>query len=473
MIVDDSSNQVTDNSKKGDVITKFIENLKKGISNLFLLALHSPKGFGKSFYLKQVYDVYHFELPTALLKAEDYLKDGSFLRAQLLLDLREILVSSFPPNLVNLADEERQENEPNAVAKQIEELVENARKGKRLILILLDDFDHIPVEDSRWITSKLLIPLTRTQQAAFVLTSEAELRLDFELRMRTISQAFQPMTLDEVQEAFPEHRELADEIYWRSGGLPTLANAFVKFLKEAQATTLPLYAKSQNRVLNAFYESEAYTRLVNEIDTKDLDAVMALGLLRRFTIKDMAKLFANLFPGRYDGYETAGYLDLIERLGGGRVQWRSPGGGYTLHDSFRAVLEGFMLYRQPDQFKQVHQVSSDIFLGLLRDGLYNYLVEALYHRMKRLKYQGYPPEKIAKEIKQVIVEYSPQEESDLDYLRQSLDYDLDLRPYISDNTLKELKTQIRVNGMVNRVLAKHEETTQPTEKREDPDGGTH
>lgn len=439
-------------------VRAFIEDIKNEIAGApFFLNLFAPKGFGKTAFLEQIWEDYERVLPTSLVRVGDFLKkDGEdIVLRDLLVHIIRDLGEGLPRKRAPLPSDYEELTNERQLAKLLLSLISGAKDYEKVTLLLIDDYDSMPEEQRRWFQENVLSPASRTGKVAVVLTSETELRFteSFELRMRLECRELRSLDPEAISRALPEYEGIAREIHRITGGLPLLTEEFIERLKASQIATPADFQAHAQELTGKYYRTYVEERFLAGLAPDIRETVLILALLRRFDVKVLKKILLDLLPDSYQGYGTADYLDLIDRLRPW-VEWRRQG-GYTLNPAFRLMLQGYILTIKPDLYKRVNRAVEVMYRGWLENEYReHYLTELLYHVLALYRAEkGYALFPLQDEMSQAkvgdeLLEYltgdegQGLQEAELDSLRHSLDQDPDLKNYIPEEVKRVIENLI-------------------------------
>jgi hypothetical protein len=266
-----------------------------------------------------------------------------------------------------------------------------------------------------------------------------------------------------ISRALPEYEGIAGEIHRITGGLPVLTEQFVEQLRVFQVKTFADLQAHAQELTNKYYRAYVEDKVLAELAPDIQETVLVLALLRRFDVKVLRESLPNLLPEPYQGYGTADYLDLIDRLRPW-VQWRRQG-GYALNLAFRMLLQGYVLTIRPNLYKQVNRAVEILYRGWLESEYReHYLIELLYHVLALYRAEkGYGLFPVQDEMSQVrvsdeLLKYlagdggGRLQAADVDALRNSLEQDPDLKPYVSESALTAIQRLLEARISTERVI---------------------
>ena len=439
-------------------IRQFIGDIKNDLAGApSFLNLFAPKGFGKTALLEQIWKDYERVLPASLVRVGDFLnKDGEDIAMRGLLvhiirDFGERLPTRVAPLPSNYADWTNEKQ----LAELLLGVIAGAKNYEKVALLLIDDYDSMPEDQRRWFQENVLSPASRKGKIAVVLTSETELRFteSFDLRMRLECRELTSLDPEAISRALPQYEGIAGEIHRITGGLPLLTEEFIKQLEASHVTTSDDFRAHAQELAGKYYRAYVEERVLADLAPDIRETMLTFALMRRFDIRVLKEILPDLLPQFYQGYGTADYLDLIDRLRPW-VEWRRQG-GYALNSAFRLMLEGYVLTIRPDLYKKVNRALEVMYRRWLKDEYREYyLIELLYHVLilyRAEKGNGLFPmwdEMSRARVSNELLEYLREgghrlQEADLDSLYNSLTQDPDLRHYISDDTLKTIQDLIK------------------------------
>ena len=446
-------------------VREFIEDIKAGIANHFLLNLFAPKGFGKTAFLRLIWKDYERILPASLVRVGDFCgeNDEACALSGLLIQIIRDLCDRLPSRIVNLPSGYESLTNEEHLAELIRGLGLSAQEFEKVTLLLLDDYDLMPEAQTRWFQKNILSPLARTRKTAIILTSEAELRFteSLDLRMRLKSRELTSLNPEAIARALPGYGErIADEIYLITGGLPVLTQEFIKQLQASQVATAADFQAQAQELVRKYYQTHVEREVLASLAPDIRETLLVLALLRRFDVRVLKGILPKLLPDSYQDYGTADYLGLVSRLQSW-VQWRRQG-GYTLNPAFGMMLQGYVLTEEPNLYKKVNRAAVALYDEWLEEEYRgHYLIELLYHKLALYRLEkghdlfsrlGIQDEMSQAKVSNQLLEYLTGnggrciQEADLDALRNSLHQDPDLKIYISEDVDRAIQ------GLINQRI---------------------
>jgi hypothetical protein len=451
-------------------IEEFIEAIKALISNLFFLNFFAPEGFAKSYILDKTWEKYERTLPVSLVQVKNYIQDNkSFLLSDLLQKILADLEERLPRRVVNLPIGYRQVTNEAQLAEYLVHQVENIQGTEKVVLLLIDDYDLMPDDASRWFESAVLGPLVRTRKVGTILTSKFELVFndEFDLRMRLDRYEVSSLNIEAISRSFPKYQGVASEIYMLTGGMMNLTRNLVQELENSKITPGNFHEYERELMQKYYQQFIEQFILLQYPDKKIRDTLLVLSLLRRFDSRMLENILPQAMPEYYDPSNlTNYYIDLIQSMGN-NIQWRSQG-GYTIIQALRMALQGYVRFTKPELYKKVNMAAIGHYRDLLKhDYREYYLVELIYHEIIFHRFEkglGLFPlqEKVGTELAEYLNGDSAAlvREDDLDALRNSLKQDPDISMYVSDEALKTIDLQIRVRIYENQIITQKQDTSE-------------
>ena len=450
--------------KERDYLRNFIEEIKTGTANHFLFNLFATPGFGRTAFLDEIWSEYEeATLPISFVRVNSFKKDGLISTCDLLIHVLQELdfrlskrVSQLPADYESFTDRE-------VLAEQVVGVFSRAKESEKVILLLLDDYDHLSSDVSRWFERKVLGPLVKTKKVAVVLTSEFELRFteEFDLRMRLESYELKSWNSDEIAQSFPQYEEIARKIHTITGGMPLLTRGLIQQLAVAKVSTAIDFQSHELQLVQQYHRTLVDENIFQGFSPEMRLTLQALAILRRFDIKILKEILPKVLPESYGNSSTANFLDLIEQLGS-RVQWRMQG-GYALNDALQLVLRNYALIENPNLYRQVNRTAVVLYRDLLQQEYReHYLMELLYHGLVLLQFAKDAGLSPAVQIGDELLDFlngddaAPVQIVELDSLRNSLMRDPDLKVHVSDDVLQEIQRLIRVCIIETDVIQKTE-----------------
>jgi len=447
-------------------VTEFIKDIRAGAATCFFLNFFAPGGFAKTVLLEQIWNSYERILPASFIRAKDFFRGNeTFALRDLLIHIIHELDFRLPKRIANLPSGYESSTDKVWLSELVVKLILSAKDFEKVTLLLFDDYDAMPDETRNWFETRILSPLVRIRNTAVILTSEGELRFaGIDLRMRLENCELSSLSTEAISRALPRYEEIADEIYSITGGLPILTEDLVQQLDAAHVATAAEFRSREEELSREYYRTHINEKVFQGIDKDMRETILALGLLRRFDVKVLSRVLPRVYPKYYEGYGTAEYLDLIERLGSW-VQWRMQG-GYALNPAYRIVLPRYLLTDNPKLHEQVNRVAMVSYREFLKKEYREYyLIELLYHLLILLRFErgaGLPftqdtvdQAKLGDELLKYLSnsETAAQlQEVDLVSLRNSLLQDPDLKGYISGDILLAIQRQINAKIETKRVI---------------------
>lgn len=357
-----------------DLLTQVIEqNVHRVVLNY-----HAPTGFGKSNFLYALWDyVRQTAVPVSLvsLKAHVSADEDAMLSAI----LYDIAAGLDTPD-ADLAACEL----PVNYRDQIHKMVGAATRAKRPTLLLLDDYDVLPDAVRAKLERDLLGPLVRDDMVVLVLTSKIEIKFtdNFDLRTRRRVHQLTTLSVDDVRQELDRYKDLAPQIHHLSAGLPTLVDILMGVLDDLKIEDRDDLERRIEAVRKAFYQPALNTLFRDESEVMQ-ETLLALALLRRIDLEVLQALLVEVRPDIYGAYTVMGYMTFLAEHGQW-MQWRTEGGGYTLHPAHRSILQDYVLFKDrhtgEDVYRDVHEEMAEFYTHLLKETYqHHYVLEALYH----------------------------------------------------------------------------------------------
>ena len=448
------------------LLKNFIEEIRIGISNHFLLNFFAPPGFGKTVFLEGAWSEYGKIMPASFVHVDEFKKNNIFSICELLIQILDELDDSLPKRISQLPVEYRNSNDREELAGLIVDVISRVKDAEKVILFLLDDYDHLPSEESCWFEKKLLAPIARIRNVAIILTSEFELRFTdgFELRMRLESCEIRSWSSDAIAHAYPEYSEIATRIHEITGGMPLMTKGLIQQLVNSRVNDAAEFQSDEQRLIRIYYRTLVEENIFKELSQSMCETLQILSLLRRFDIVVLKEILPKILPEAFTHSGTAEFLDLIEQLGS-RIQWRMQG-GYAINDALRMVIKGYVQVEKPDLYKLVNQTAIFLYRELLKEEYHEYyLMELLYHGLVLFYLvkdaSKSPSVQVGDELYDFLYGDSvePVQLVELDSLRNSLLRDPDLKTYVSDGVLKEIQRLIRVRIIETDLINRSESET--------------
>jgi hypothetical protein len=265
--------------------------------------------------------------------------------------------------------------------------------------------------------------------------------------LRRVSYELPRFEAETLTSTFPEYEEIMPEILKASGGLPLLTDGFIQELEECKITTAEDFRAQERGLLKRYYRDHVDQMLSEGFNASTRETVLVLALLRRFDVKVLKGILPKVLAAYYDGYGTADYIELIERLGSW-VYWRIQG-GYAVNEAFRMALQGYVRFEKPQLYRKTHIAAEKLYEDLLQQGCrVDCLVELLYHRLALLESNNkVEPSTIPARLGDWLQEHLPGSltTSELISLRNCLLQDPDLKDYVSEDSLN------MINGLVEEA----------------------
>jgi hypothetical protein len=422
---------------------EFVEIVKAGVAQYLILNLFASAGFGKTMLLEDLWKKYECVLPASLVRVRDFQKE-TFDLCGLLIHVIHDLGDRIPKRVAGLPADYKDSKNKEWLAEQLIALVSGAKVFEKATLLLFDDYNCLPKKDRRWFESEIFVPLVKAKSIAIILTSERELRLNFDLRMRLENRELSSLSTEAISETLPEYSEIAGEIHRISGGIPLLTEELVRQLKAAQVTVTDFQSRRQGLV-REFYQTYLQEVIFKNVSQEIQETIMVLALLRRFDVKVMGKVLPAVLPHYYETYNTPEYLELIEQPLKSWVQWRMQG-GYALNPAYRVLVPEYVLTEDPELYEQVNRVALASHRELLKIEGYReyYLLELLYHRLvlDSIERKSKATEsRLSDELYKYVggEDAASIQAADLDSLRNSLKQDMDLKDHVSESVLRMIQ----------------------------------
>ncbi len=435
------------------LVAHFVADIRQGKARWLFLNYFAPAGFGKTALLEQLWEQYERILPTSFVSVTAFWReDQAFALRDLLMQVICDLDRHLPRRITSLPDS-KQFPDKTKLAELIIDLVEDAGDSGEVTLLLFDDYDAMPAEDSHWLESRILSELGKTRAVGVILTSQLELRFltSFDLRRELKSYELPALSTEAISRSLPQYAEVAAEIRRITGGVPASVEELIRQLEASHIKTGADFRSRKQELIRKYYQTYVRETILQTIPVGMRETILALALLRRFDVMVLRGILPKVLPGYYRGYGAVDYLGLIERVGS-QVQWRAQG-GYALNQALRLLLQGYVLAEEQEFYKQVNRAAVVLYGELLkREYREYYLVELLYHKLALLKFErdsdlSSIQTKMGQELFQCLNgdEAVLVRETDLDSLRYSLAKDPDLKDYITKDVVLTTPNLIRVH----------------------------
>jgi hypothetical protein len=343
-----------------------------------VLNYYAPTGFGKSNFLQAVWD---YVRETAVLVSLVSLKSYPPTAAD---EMLSAILHDVAEDLEVAASDLAACALPVNYLDQIYKKVDAATRANRLTLLLLDDYDVLPEGVRSELERELLGPLVRDSLVVLVLTSRTEIKFtdNFDLRTRRRVHQLTTLSVDDVRQELDRYKELAPELHHLSAGLPTLIDILTDVLDDLKIEDREELARRADEVRTAFY-LPALTTLFRGEPKAMQETLLALALVRRIDLEVLQELLTEMRSHAYDDYTVMDYMNFLAEHGQW-MQWRTEGGGYTLHPAHRTILQDYVLfqdrYTDADFYSDVHEEMAEFYTHLLKETYQQrYVLEALYH----------------------------------------------------------------------------------------------
>lgn len=443
-------------------VADLVENVKAGVANCFFSNFFAPHGFGKTAFLESIWEKYEWVLPTSLVRVTGLPWENQALAlSNMLIQLIGDIEFRLPKRITRLPSDYEQSTDKAWLAELVIDLVERAARYEKLTLLLLDDYDAMPNDIRRWFETKVVGQISRTKKIAVIMTSEFELRFTerLDLRMRLESFELSGLTIEAISSSFPQYEGIASEIRRITGGMPVLTRELIQQLENSSVTTDADFWSREQELVKKYYRSHVNETVFQAVNQDIQETMLVLAILRRFDVKVLRGVLPKVLPDHYDGYGTADYLDLIERLGS-QVRWRIQG-GYALNQALRMVLQGYVLFEKPGLYEQVNRAAIILYRGLIeKEYREDYLVELLYHELALLRVgKESKGSEIQAQIGDELLKHlnsdriAVLQETDLDSLRNTLRQDPDLKDFVSEDVLLAIQSMINERIKESRVIS--------------------
>jgi hypothetical protein len=453
--------QAAGHQRELEITTDFLKDIESGVSDYFFLNFFAPDSYGKTYLLERIWNKHERGTPVSFVRVRSFLENNKVCN---LCDMLIYMMNEFsfrlPKRIADLPQGFENSEDKEWLAEWVVKLVSTAAEVGKGTLLLLDDYDDMPLESRRWFEDKVLIHFAKTKRTGVILTSALELRFTGRIvfRMRKYSYELSSLSTEAITRSFPEYEAFASEIHRMTGGLPRLMGELVEQLKTSEVTTVDEFRSRQEELTKKYYGTYVGDIVFQDVPQNMRKTIQVLSLFRRFDVLVLNGILPKVLPEYYHDYGTADYLDLIEHLGS-RIQWRMQG-GYALNEAVGMVLRGYVFFEEPKLFEKVNRAAVLLYRSLLNEEYREYyLVELLFHGLELLRvHDGSDLTPIHSRIELELMEYLNGEiaiqvrEADLDSLRNTLMKDPDLKDYISEDVLNAIKSMIDARILEVRVL---------------------
>lgn len=443
-------------------VEEFIETVKtQMVPDYLFLNFYAPHGFGKTTLVDRIWRRYEATLPTSRVQVEEFCKGAEFALTDALHRIIQDLEFRLPRRATkdDLPDGYEQSPDVAWLAELIVGLVSSAKDMGQVTLLLLDDYDVMPLVTSRWLEATLLAPLAKTRGAIVILTSEDGLRFTerIDLRMRLETVELSRWDAETISRSYPDYREIAPEIYQASGGLPLLTDELIQELRGLKIATIADFQAQETNLMRKYYRDHVDAMLAVSFDRETRKIILILSLLRRFDIAVLRTILPQ-FSEQCQSYGTADYLDLIARLGNW-VKWRMQG-GYAVNPAYKMALQGYTRFENPSLYKQVNTKAKQIYRDQLKKTYREHSVlEMLYHHLVLLELGNMGnATAIQTQLGGMLKEYLNSEsaaalpEEDLISLQNALMQDPDLKDYVPEDASNTIENMVQARIDATRVI---------------------
>ena len=417
-----------------------VRHFVDGIDDFFILNLYSPKGFGRTTFLRYIWTEYKQNVPTAFIKVLDYVskEESGFRLNDLISDIFQQLASHLSISKYQ-SDYGSSLNDFERWSQEIRKIFEYIITQEKKPLVFIDDYDLIPEDARVGFENNILSELyNHTYSVLLILTSQQ--RLEFtnrtDLRLITWNHALNPLIEEDVSNLLPSYSDLAPGIIKWSGGIPNVIEFIVDRIDHFSINKPTDFKSHEWELLNNDYSNRLTNILLPDAETASGDILEILSILRRFDSSLLSDVLLRINPKKYSTNKEKHYIKLIRELRS-QVIWREQG-GYALDNPLKLMLLSYMRNYKLDQFIKVNEVTNEVYQLWLQDQYRNhYLCEMLYHRMILEKQRGSGNEDIAEMINSKLSDFiegrektRPRKIVELDELRNMLLIDIDLRSLV-------------------------------------------
>ena len=435
------------NEKDNQYVQHFIE-VQEDFS---LLNIFSSKGFGKSTFLNILIDTYRDKHPFSLIHVLDYCSD----EPEGIYRLDKCLAQIVNHLQAYLSDKDKLKLKASEdigtvahLSAKIIELVNLFSENDRTTLILIDDYDRLP-DRSRAIFEDMVLGkvIDRPLSAKVILTSGNPLlfkdRLDLRVRLKT--RGLNALDQNDIVRTINQRTASAPLILKWSGGIPGLVNFLVDKVNEPHVERFDVNHIPEKELIDQNYRSHISKVLFPKVEILSEEVVDVLALLRRFDVAILSEILPKIEPDRFLSFKQKDYFDLIRELGD-TVYWRVQG-GYALNSILRGMLSSYIRVFEPKLYKEVNNITAITYGDWLKDEFRpHYLTEMLFHQTQLEKIKKTEDNKIAAIVSNRILGFiesrgksSAHELDGLDEIKQTLDKDPDLRPYIKQEVFEAIE----------------------------------
>lgn len=416
-----------------------------------LLNIFSSRGFGKSTFLDVIADRYRGELPLSLVHVLDYYpenQEGSYrldkFLSQILLHLESYASGKVAPALMSNKDL----GTVSDLVTRIIELINSFSNNDKTTLILIDDYDRLPY-GSRVIFEDILLSkiIGKQSKTKAILTSSRELnftdRLDLRVRMTTNSLSI--LDENDIVRRITTKTDLAPAILKWSGGIPNLAEFLINSAKNRNIENVEIDNIQGRRLIDQSYRSHISKVMFPDAKLLTDEVVDFLSLLRRFDVAILSTILPKIVPSKFSSFKQKDYFDLIRELGD-RVFWRDQG-GYALNNVLQSMLSSYIRVFEPSLYEKVNSLTAATYEEWLNDEFrIHYLTEMLYHQILLRKFREEENNSITTFVSNKILGFiegseqtSPGELDGFDEIKNILNEDSNLRPYIKQEVFEAIE----------------------------------
>lgn len=419
-----------------------------------ILNVFAVYGYGKSHFFHSIAKQYKGQMPVAIFSILAFEPQSQNTPFDMVSLLREFWNQW--AEYLDLTSGISSELTPQQLIQELALLVDRFQEKSFRPLLIVDDFHKLP-NGSRAIFEDLLAELFKTpRQVRVILGSEQRInffnRLD--LQGRLTNHSLSPLQANDLVFSDARYQNIAPEILRWTGGMPKL----IEYVSQSVITS----GESQE-IFDEYHQvwaSEEYHQKIQWAGFRDVRkatsiALDAISLARRFDVTMLSDVLPILDEAHYGSYKQKDYLDMIFELGG-RKRWRDQGGGYALDPVLKGVLVEFIQTNKADEHKLIHQTIADAYHRRLEKNEYrlHYITESLYHflEVKKLELadEGKLADILAARLMDYVTAYNnlPQVQptlaiDHLDELRNTIDDDIDLRPFIRVEVLDRISILLK------------------------------
>ena len=305
-----------------------------------------------------------------------------------LLDAIEAHEQSLP--IVNREQQEKgQRKLIQAFREQVEHLL-----TQDPIVFLFDTTEQTHPSVLAFLEEEIISPLTQKGRCLFIFTGRAPIHWRrFEVRRRVRTERLKPFDpesiadqLEHEQVATEDMKQLSNQIYHLTGGLPygnfVISRHLNKLAAEGEPLDLKTFQGHKPELLDALIKDVMEHYVFSGIDQNYQEACYVLALVRQFDLIMLRRLISK-FVLAFKEHPRNAYGGLLGKLNATYlIEWDDTRKGYSVDPTLRRILGQSVRLRNPKRYITINREALDVYrdwITRVADYRSIYIVEALYH----------------------------------------------------------------------------------------------